>query len=231
MERNFETVMIEQCAPVLAGLKPAGLFRYETSDCADLARRVRSWNEQLGEKGLCVRVLKGCVRTHRYLVYVYRAAKLQTVLADAAVRGFLAREGYRLPEDAADKTLTWSSSNAAVTVDQTGLIKAVTAGTAVISAASANGKSAACAVTVTAASDFTIEDGVLTAYTGSDTNVAIPEGVTVIGDGSSPIFGSNVESVTIPASVTAITDKAFYNCTGLTTVNLNARGSTIGGWE
>ena len=50
MERNFETVMIEQCAPVLAGLKPAGLFRYETSDCADLARRVRSWNEQLGEK-------------------------------------------------------------------------------------------------------------------------------------------------------------------------------------
>ena len=28
MERNFETVMIEQCAPVLASLKPAGLFRY-----------------------------------------------------------------------------------------------------------------------------------------------------------------------------------------------------------
>ena len=35
MERNFETVMIEQCAPVLASLKPAGLFRYETRDCAD----------------------------------------------------------------------------------------------------------------------------------------------------------------------------------------------------
>lgn len=59
MERNFETVMIEQCAPVLAGLKPAGLFRYETRDCADLARRVRSWNEQLAGKGLSVRVLKG----------------------------------------------------------------------------------------------------------------------------------------------------------------------------
>lgn len=37
MERNFETVMIEQCSPVLAGLKAAGLFRYETSDCKDLA--------------------------------------------------------------------------------------------------------------------------------------------------------------------------------------------------
>ena len=50
MERNFETVMIEQCAPVLAGLKPAGLFRYETRDCADLAARVHRWNDQLGEK-------------------------------------------------------------------------------------------------------------------------------------------------------------------------------------
>ena len=72
MERNFETVMIEQCAPVLASLKPAGLFRYETRDCADLARRVKNWNTQLNPKGLRVRVLKGCVLNHRYLVYVYR---------------------------------------------------------------------------------------------------------------------------------------------------------------
>ncbi len=102
MERNFETVMIEQCAPVLASLKPAGLFRYETSDCADLARRVRSWNEQLGEKGLCVRVLKGCVRTHRYLVYVYRESKLRAVLAQPQVRDFLCREGYTCPEQSDD---------------------------------------------------------------------------------------------------------------------------------
>ena len=95
MERDFETVMIEQCAPVLAGLKPAGLFRYETRDRADLARRVAGWNAQLNPKGLQVRVLRGCIATRQYLVYVYRAAKLQTVLADAAVRGFLAREGYR----------------------------------------------------------------------------------------------------------------------------------------
>lgn len=82
MERNFETVMIEQCAPVLASLKPAGLFRYETRDCADLARRVKNWNTQLNPKGLRVRVLKGCVLNHRYLVYVYRESKLAAVLAD-----------------------------------------------------------------------------------------------------------------------------------------------------
>ena len=99
MERNFETVMIEQCAPVLAGLKPAGLFRYETRDCADLARRVRSWNEQLNSKGLRVRVMKGCARTHRFLIYVYREAQLSAVLADRAVQEFLRQEGYQLPAE------------------------------------------------------------------------------------------------------------------------------------
>ena len=102
MERNFETVMIEQCAPVLAGLKPAGLFRYETRDCADLARRVRSWNEQLDEKGLCVRVLKGCMRTHQYLVYVYRESRLRVLLAQPQVRDFLRGEGYDLPQQPDD---------------------------------------------------------------------------------------------------------------------------------
>ena len=101
MERDFETVMIEQCAPVLAGLKPAGLFRYETRDTADLARRVKSWNAQLYPKGLRVRVLKGCTHTRQYLVYVYRADRLQALLGDAAVREFLAQEGYCLPEDPA----------------------------------------------------------------------------------------------------------------------------------
>ena len=106
MERDFETVMVEQCSPVLAGLKPAGLFRYETRDCADLARRVKSWNTQLEPKGLRVRVLKGCVHTHRYLVYVYRESKLQSVFADAQVCAFLQQEGYRLPENGAPEIST-----------------------------------------------------------------------------------------------------------------------------
>ena len=104
MERNFETVMIEQCAPVLASLKPAGLFRYETRDCADLARRVKNWNEQLQPKGLRVRVLKGCARTHQYLVYVHRESMLRAVLTDETVQGFLRQEGYHLPAERADCT-------------------------------------------------------------------------------------------------------------------------------
>lgn len=63
-----------------------------------LARRVRSWNEQLDEKGLCVRVLKGCMRTHQYLVYVYRESRLRVLLAQPQVRDFLRGEGYDLPQ-------------------------------------------------------------------------------------------------------------------------------------
>lgn len=33
-------------------------------------------------------------------------------------------------------------------------------------------------------SDFVIEDGVLEAYTGTDTVVEVPKGVTTIGDGA-----------------------------------------------
>ncbi len=102
MEREFETVMVEQCAPVLAGLKPAGLFRYETRDRADLAHRIRSWNEQLNPKGICVQVLKGCEKTHRYLVYVYRTKRLQSLLQSADVRAFLEHEGYVMPEKSDD---------------------------------------------------------------------------------------------------------------------------------
>lgn len=60
MERNFETVMIEQCAPVLAGLKPAGLFRYETRTAPTwlpgCAAGMTSWGEGAegpGPQGLC----------------------------------------------------------------------------------------------------------------------------------------------------------------------------------
>lgn len=102
MERNFETVMLEQCSPVLAGLKPAGLFRYETHDSSDLAKRVRSWNTQLSGKGLHVQVLKGCVRTRQYLIYVYRESRLRSVLAEAPVREFLSQEGYVLPASPED---------------------------------------------------------------------------------------------------------------------------------
>ncbi len=53
-----------------------------------------------------------------------------------------------LPEDATDKTLIWSSSNAAVTTVSGGHVAAVSEGTAVITATASSGQSASCTVTV-----------------------------------------------------------------------------------
>ena len=58
-----------------------------------------------------------------------------------------------LPATATDKSVTWSSNNAAVaTVSTNGTVTAHKAGTAVITARTANGKSASCTVTVTGGS-------------------------------------------------------------------------------
>ncbi|MDE7451835.1 MAG: Ig-like domain-containing protein, partial [Paramuribaculum sp.] len=53
------------------------------------------------------------------------------------------------PENATDKTVTWSSSNEAVaTVSATGVVTGIKAGTATITASTANGLTATCTVTV-----------------------------------------------------------------------------------
>lgn len=73
--------------------------------------------------------------------------------------------------------------------------------------------------TACAASDFTIENGVLTAYSGSGGRVVIPEGVTAIGEYAFS-WQTKMTSVTIPNSVETIGERAFLHCTGLKSVEL-----------
>ncbi len=56
--------------------------------------------------------------------------------------------------------------------------------------------------------DFAIdESGALTGYTGESTNISIPNNVSVIADGA--FSGSDIQSVSIPYSVTSIGKEAF----------------------
>ena len=74
--------------------------------------------------------------------------------------------------------------------------------------------------------NFIIEDGVLKKYTGYDTEITIPDGVTVIGKKA---FKSNsMRKVVMPESVIEIGDSAFYGCLYLEEVQLSPELQTIG---
>ncbi|MCR5338670.1 MAG: leucine-rich repeat protein, partial [Lachnospiraceae bacterium] len=76
-------------------------------------------------------------------------------------------------------------------------------------------------------SDFVIEDGVLTAYTGTDSRVVVPDTVTKIGksafvkkeDGTT-VDNTTIQSVVITGNVTEIGEYAFGRCTSLVSVTL-----------
>ena len=80
MQRNFETSFVTQCAPVLAGLKVANLFRWVEPDASAMHAMVERWAAELKPKGVTVSIIKECPVTHAYLVYVYRAKSLEESL-------------------------------------------------------------------------------------------------------------------------------------------------------
>ena len=86
---------------------------------------------------------------------------------------------------------------------------------------------------VTDVSDvFSVSNGVLSEYTGSESNVSIPSSVgssavTAIGTGA---FAGNTDitSVSMPSSVTRIGMEAFSDCTNLRSVSLPSSLNSIG---
>ena len=146
------------------------------------------------------------------------------------------------PDDADDKTVTWSSSNPSVaTVSNDGMVTAVKVGAATITA-QAGGKTAACEVTVHAhriqggntctecgivLEDFEIDsDSVLTKYKGNAATVDIPDGVTSIGYGAFAHCES-LKNVTMGEGVQTIDEYAFSYCYYLVSVTIPASVTSI----
>ena len=101
-----------------------------------------------------------------------------------------------LPEDATDKTLTWTTDNETVATVAGGVITAVGAGETVITATAANGVKATCTLTVEKA---TVE---LTSITISGaTEVLVDEKITLT---ATPNAGATLEEVTWKSSDTTI---------------------------
>ena len=71
------------------------------------------------------------------------------------------------------------------------------------------------------ADDFVIENGNLLKYSGSDRAVAVPDGVTAVGERAFAGCASLEETV-LPEGVRYIGEFAFANCARLKKVNLPA---------
>ena len=77
-------------------------------------------------------------------------------------------------------------------------------------------------------SEFVVDDGTyrcgIKAYLGNDTNITIPDkinGIEVASINERCFKDSNIESVTLPSSVTSIEQQAFYGCDNLKSINLS----------
>ena len=130
-----------------------------------------------------------------------------------------------LPMGTQDNQVSYASADTSVaSVGSTGLITANSIGTTQITVKTVSGTQSVCNVTVLMGESyekdgFKVVDGVLVAYSGSDENVTIPDGVIAIGK---KVFKNEktIKTVVIPNSVTIIGEDAFYECTSLTSITI-----------
>lgn len=98
MKQTFEQALIEQCAPTLAGMKPANLFRIQGSSLDELQKKAAHWNQLLHPLGMRVQTLKQCPKTTASIIYVYREQWVRRLLSDSETRQFLSDTGYTLTD-------------------------------------------------------------------------------------------------------------------------------------
>jgi len=94
ISRTFEAVLVRQCAPTLAGMKPGSIFCFNHSPLEVSRQKVCQWNKQLEPFGLTVQILLERPGSGSVIVFVYRHDRLEQMLSDDAYQRFLAEAGY-----------------------------------------------------------------------------------------------------------------------------------------
>ena len=88
----LEELIVRHCAPTLAGIKTAGLFRCPYASPGDLHRELCRLNRLLRGKGLCILPLQ--VGAKDALIYLYRPWGLKQDLSRQEAWEILDRQGY-----------------------------------------------------------------------------------------------------------------------------------------
>ena len=97
--RTLEEVLVEQCAPTLARVKPASMFRYQPRDLKaepleQALEKLPALQKTLAARGIRIRILKNCPKTETLLFFVFRTEMCRQILEDRASRAFLRAGGY-----------------------------------------------------------------------------------------------------------------------------------------
>ena len=90
----FETALVRQCAPTLAGMKSGSIFCFHHLSLEVSRQKVCQWNERLTPLGLTVQMLLERPKSDSGIVFVYWHDWLKQVLSDDACQNFLAQAGY-----------------------------------------------------------------------------------------------------------------------------------------
>lgn len=90
---GFEECLVQNAAPVLAGIKVANLFNYSFKNLADCGRVLRVFNAKMNTKGVYAELLKQ--KETFYLIYIYRKSTLTRELNRSDVGAFLGEIGYK----------------------------------------------------------------------------------------------------------------------------------------
>ena len=87
-----DQILIDQCAPTLAGLKTGNMFPVKIEPGQDICAELRSLNRLLREKGIRVVIFRK--NDKRALLYLYRPDYLERDLGYPEARRILEEKGY-----------------------------------------------------------------------------------------------------------------------------------------
>ena len=84
--------LVRNCAPTLAGIKPANLFTYPYEEKEAILGSIRRMNQRLRAKG--IRIIPLRFSENNVLIYLYRPAKRSADLEDSTAAKLLRQCGY-----------------------------------------------------------------------------------------------------------------------------------------